>query len=205
MAEKLQSLLERIQKDGIEKAESEAEIIVAQAKVEAESIVKEAKAEGEKTLKKAEQESEQFAARGTRSLEQAARDVILSVQKAIDGSFQRLVDRKVGEALDADTLRRMLIKVVAAYCDDETGIEVSLPAEEQQKIMDGLLSELSGEMKAGVDIKADGSLTGGFRVATANGKVEHDFSKEAITEALCSLLRPRLAEIVKGSPAPNDD
>jgi hypothetical protein len=29
--------------------------------------------------------------------------------------------------------------------------------------------------------------------------VEHDFSADAITEALCGLLRPKLAEIVKVS------
>lgn len=199
MAEELQSLLERIQKDGVEKAENEAAAVLEQARTEADRIVNEAKAEADKTLKAAEQESEQFVTSGARSLEQAARDVILSVHKAISEAFQRLLDRQVGQALDVDTLRKMITSVVAAYCEDESGIEISLQAESQEKIMDGLFADLASEMKSGIEIKADGSLKNGFRVSTAGGAVEHDFSKEAITEAICSLLRPRLAEVVNGS------
>ncbi len=45
MAEELQSLIEKINRDGVEKAKAEAEKIVAEAKKQAETIVKKAKDE----------------------------------------------------------------------------------------------------------------------------------------------------------------
>ena len=45
MAEDLQGLLNRIQNDGLRKAENEREQIIAEAKAEAEKIVAEAKAQ----------------------------------------------------------------------------------------------------------------------------------------------------------------
>ena len=45
MAEDIQGLLNRIQNDGLRKAESEREQIIAEAKAEAEKIVAEAKAQ----------------------------------------------------------------------------------------------------------------------------------------------------------------
>ena len=48
MSEDLQSLLEKINRDGVEKARAEAEKIIAEAKARADAIVKEAKAEAAK-------------------------------------------------------------------------------------------------------------------------------------------------------------
>ena len=50
-----------------------------------------------------------------------------------------------------------------------------------------------------MEIKADDSIISGFKVSLKGDNVQHDFSGEAITEAMCRLLRPHLAEIVKQS------
>ena len=46
MAEELQSLIDRIQKDGVERAEAEAGVILAKAKAHAAELVKAAEAKG---------------------------------------------------------------------------------------------------------------------------------------------------------------
>lgn len=199
MAEELQSLLERIQKDGVEKAETEAQTILESAKAKATNILDDARAEAERTIKDAQQEADQFLASGNRSLEQAARDVILSVHNSISESFRQIVEHRTEDTLDSDTLRQMLIKVVTAYCEDGSGMEISLAEEDRTKIADSLLGGLSEKVRTGIEIRGVGGLHGGFRVSMDNGAIEHDFSEEAITEAICSLLRPRLAEILKGN------
>ena len=48
MAEELQSLIEKINRDGIEKAEAKSQEIIAAAKAQAATIAKEAKIEAER-------------------------------------------------------------------------------------------------------------------------------------------------------------
>ena len=74
MAEELQSLIEKINRDGVEKANAEAARIVAAAKEQAAAIVKEAKEEADKAAKTAKEEADHSAERAKETLRQVARD-----------------------------------------------------------------------------------------------------------------------------------
>ena len=63
MAEDLQYLMERIQKDAVDKAETEAAAIIARAKDKAAEIVKAAEAEASAKLEKADKDAEAFTER----------------------------------------------------------------------------------------------------------------------------------------------
>ena len=63
MAEDLQYLMERIQKDAVDKAENEAAAIIAKAKEKAADIVKAAEAEASARLEKADKDAEAFSKR----------------------------------------------------------------------------------------------------------------------------------------------
>ena len=63
MSEDLQSLLEKINRDGVEKANAAAEAILADAKAKAADIVKAANAEAAKAKADAEKASADYAAR----------------------------------------------------------------------------------------------------------------------------------------------
>lgn len=202
MPEELQNLLERIQKDGVDKAEAEAGRIVSEAKKSAQAIKAEAEEAADAAMKKAELDGKAFIERGRKSLEQAARDVILSVGDAVSSTMVGIVDREVSQALTGDTLKKMLTTVVELYCKKKSGstaIDILLNAEQQQEIVNFFMSKYAEAVRNGLEIKADGGIVSGFRVSVADEKVEHDFSGEAITEALCQLLRPHLAEIVRES------
>ena len=88
MAEELQNLLERIQKDGVQKAEEESEKILARAREKAATLLKDAEKNAAAATEKAEQDAEQFMARSKKTLEQAARDVILSVGDAVTSTMK---------------------------------------------------------------------------------------------------------------------
>jgi len=200
MAEQLKSLLERIQKDGVEKAEAEAKKIVAEANDKAKAIVNEANEKKNDALKKAEEGEAAFAARARKSLQQAARDAILLVGDALNTTLENLVDREVTEAMTDDTLKEMLAKVVEAYCSKESGpsrAELLLSPEQQKAIEDYFMSKYRDRLRAGLEIKADDGIVRGFKVSLVNEQLEHDFTRDAIAEVICGLLRPQLAEIVK--------
>ena len=208
MAEQLQELLERIQQDGIEKADAEAKRIIAEANTKAATIVSEAEAKAKASLEQAEQDGTAFAERGRVSLEQAARDVVISVGESITKALEQVVGIHVRQTLDSDELAGLIAQVIESYAKSGSGakrIDVLLAEDQQQKIREHLISRFADALKEGVTITGDESVVSGFRVSLAGDNVEHDFSDSAITEALCELLRPRIAQIVRDAVSSGSD
>jgi len=200
MAEQLQELLERIQKDGIEKADAEAKRIIAAANTKAATIVSEAEAKAKASLEQAERDGTAFEERGRIALEQAARDVVISVGESITKALEQIVGAHVKQALDPNSLAGLIAQVIESYSKSDSGakrIDVLLPENQQQQIRDDLLARFADALRDGVTINGDESVASGFRVSLAGDNIEHDFSGAAITEALCELLRPRIAQIAK--------
>lgn len=205
MTDNLQTLLERIQKDGVQQGEQEASRIVEAAQARAKQIVREAEEAAARTRAAAEQEARNLVDHGTRSLRQAARDVILSVQAAVQDTLDRLVHSQVKAAADAETVRKMLTAIAEAYgrtLPKGSTLQIALAPEQQQAITESFLAQLAQQAKVGLEVKADRGVVGGFRVTVKGQGIEHDFSAAAIAEAIGSLLRPRLAEIVRGASQP---
>jgi len=90
MSEDLQSLLEKINRDGVEKAEAEAAKIVAKAKADAEALMKSAREEAARAKADADQAAADYAARAAETIRQAARDTVISVQDAVTKLFPSL-------------------------------------------------------------------------------------------------------------------
>lgn len=207
MAEELQGLLERIRKDGVQKAEAEAEEIVAAARDKAAGLVKEADEQARNIVAKAEKEAAQFLERSKKTLEQAARDVVLSVGDAVVATMKDIAMQEVSDAMKPDTLKKVLVSVIDAYCKDQKNerIDVLLSADDQKAVADFLMSKFKTQMKKGLQIRADSAVTAGFKVSLVDKNIQHDFSVEAVTEALSQLVRPKLAEILRNAQADSKD
>jgi len=200
MAENLQNLLERIQKEGVHTAEQKADQIIKDAEAKAQSILNDAKTQAQSDVAKAETEAKSFDAHAKQSIQQAARDVVLSVQQQIDKTLQSIVRQNVSEALSADGLKDIVLKVTEAYAKglpNEARIEVLLSEDERRAIGDALVAEFGKSAQTGLTVSASDTIISGFSLSVVDGNVEHDFSGEAVTEALCALLRPRLAELIR--------
>lgn len=202
MAEELQNLLDRIQKDGVEKAEAEAQSIIGKAKEKSSGIIKDAEAKSSEIIKKAEQDAKAFEQRGAKALEQAARDVVLSVGESVNSAMKNIVSEQVSSTMSGDTLKNLISKVIESYCADKSGassIELYLNDKDKVALKDIFIQKFKDKMENGLEMKSDNSVIAGFKVSTSGQSVQHDFTSEAVTEALCKLLRPHLAEIVKKS------
>lgn len=202
MAEELQHLIDRIQQDGVAKADAEAGRIVAAAKEQAAAIIADAEAKARSRVVDAERDAGFFVERGRKSLEQAARDVVLSVHQAVSDTLRRIVEADVGKALTPDVIKQMMIKLVEAYCankGDCSEIDLLVNPADQKMIVNFFLQEYREALEKGVEIHADASVVAGFRASIEGAQVHHEFTRKEITEALCRLLRPRLADIVKAS------
>ncbi|HPF98662.1 MAG TPA: ATPase [Kiritimatiellia bacterium] len=199
MAEELQHLIDRIQKEAVQAAEDKAGHILSQAKEKAAAMVKDAEAKAKASLVKADKDAEAFTERSTKALEQAARDLLISVGQGVENILQDIVDESVDKALSLDVLKQMLVKMAEAYAQrqgDESRIELLIGEQDQKELIQFFADQYKAKMLHGVEVHVDSSVFKGFKVSFVDSHVYHDFTKEAIAESLVSFLRPQLAEIV---------
>ena len=196
MAEDLQYLMERIQKDAVDKAENEAAAIIAKAKEKAADIVKAAEAEASARLEKADKDAEAFTERSERTLEQSARDLLLSVGKNLEKMIMDLLNLEVEKSLDESTVKSMLLTVAKSYTSD---IEVDFSDADARKLSSFVMGEFKKQLSAGVKVESDKGVKFGFRIELDGGKVTHEFTEAAMADALSALLRPQLARVVNAA------
>lgn len=200
MPDDLQGLLDRIQKDGVAKADAEAAEILARAKAKAAERVKAAEAEAKALRDKAEAEAKQFVERGTVTLRQAARDLLLSLGRGLEALLDQAILRSVDAALDPNTLKSLLVKVVEAYAAQglaENRLAVLLSPEDHRTLGAAIQAELRTLLKEQVVVQPDERLSGGFTLSVQDGRVEYDLSPAALADAIGALLKPPLSEIVR--------
>lgn len=208
MADELQSLLDRIQKEGVDKAQAEARQIVEAAKAEAARQVADAQARAAQIVKTATEQADQMRERSISALQQAARDVVLGLQETLAETLQRIALRKLETAMTPETLQNLLAEVVRAYfkASAPKPIEVLIPAAQQEQLTAYFMAEFRAAMTQGLTLHGDRALLAGFKVSIAADHVEHDFTPAALADVFSRLLRPQLGEIVRSavkSPTPS--
>jgi len=194
MTQDLQQLLEKIQRDGVDKAKSDADKLVSEAQAQARKIVEAAHAEAAKIKADARQEAEAFERRAEETVRQSARDTVLNVEKAVTALFGGLLLKDVNAALSsAELTAELAAEAVRAYIGEKGGVEVAAAA----KLADALRAKLAAEAASGVTVVTDDTTGAGFRLRLAGGRVEHAFTGAAVADALAKQLRPRLAALIK--------
>lgn len=192
MAEELQQLLEKIQRDGVEKANAEAAAIVAEAKAEAEALVKEAQEVAAATEAKGKADAEAHAKNARETLGNEARKLVGQVRNDITRLFTALLAQDVSAALATEAVPLAAAAVKELVSGDATA-EVAV----SKKLVDAIRAQLAAQAQGGVKVVSDETTGAGFTVKLENGRVEHDFTDAAIAEALAQHLRPDLAELLK--------
>ncbi|MDP6490828.1 MAG: hypothetical protein QGH42_11370 [Kiritimatiellia bacterium] len=204
MSEELQSLLDRIEKDGVDKANAKAGEIVKNAETKAAELVKQAESDAAALLAKAEEDSKAFEVRSSKALDQAARDVILSVERSVAAIFARIAAEEVAVALDIETIRTCVAALIDSYAKaDAQGsrLAITLSAEQRDDVVSYLSQKFQAQLADGLSVEGSDAIGAGFKVAVTDKEVEHDFTGEAVADALGALLRTDLATILKGAAA----
>ena len=191
MAEELQQLLEKIQHDGVEKANAEAAAIISKAKAEAEACNKAAAEEAAAATAKAEAEAKASAERAEKTIQQAARDTIREVKNALDALFENLLAKNVNAALSTPgEAAKIALDAIRSLNADDAEVAAN------EKLAATLKAQLAADAAKGVKVVLDPSVGSGFSIRLDGGRVEHDFSEAAISAAIAKRLRPALAALL---------
>ena len=186
--EDIQSLLEKINREGVEKAEAEARRIVDEAKARAAQIVSDAEAEAEKAKADGAKAAAADAERSAETIRQGARDVVIEVRESVTALLEKLLAKDVSAALSDE---KEAVGLVA-----EAVRELAGPGEIScgERLAQALRAQLAGQ--GGFTVVVDESTGAGFSVKTDGGRIEHAFTDEAIAAELARRLRPELAKLL---------
>ncbi len=195
MAEELQHLIKQIQKEGVEKANEQADTIISQAKEKAAKIVSEAEEKANQTLQKAKTESEAFAERSTKTLEQAARDLLITVGQGCEKVVTEVLEQEVKGTLSGDLLQKMILNVI----EQSTGSSLTITVSEADKAaLTAFCAEKSKSSGQEIELASDSEILSGFKIGFKDKNVYLDYTGEAMAAALAAFLRPELAKTVSG-------
>jgi len=195
----VQELINKIKKDGIESASQEAARLKKEAEAEARQIIETAKKEAAELTSKAKKDAERSEKAGKAALEQASRNLVLVFKGEIQALLDQLVSQQLKTSYDNDVLKAALPDILKAWAVKGDSLALLLPKISLDKLEGFFRDKLSSLLKKGLEIKADNSFSGGFRIAQKDGSAYYDFSAESVAEMLSAYLNPQLAEILKTS------
>ena len=198
MAEELQSLLEKINSEGIQKAEAEKASILAAARAEADAIIAEAKKDAAAMIANAEKESASLHGKTVSSLHQAYRDILLQLKRELQNKMQQAVGDSVAQALSPDFMAQIISELYTAFAaDPDAELSVRCAVKDTAPLDAALRSALAGKLAGTPAVSGVKSITSGMEVSFDGGKCYFDFTYNALADLLNSSLGEKLSEIFK--------
>lgn len=197
MASELQSLLEKINAEGVKKAEAERAEIISEAKNEAQKIISGAKAEAERIRTEAENDSSALQQRAKSAVEQAARDIIRELKSELEARMNTAVKDAVAQALSPELMAQIVRDLATRFInnpEDELSLRCTL--RDADAFNTALKNALADSLVKKPVILADGTLYGGFEAGFKNGE-SYDFSIDAICDITAAYVGEQIAGLFK--------
>lgn len=196
MSEEIQSLLDKIEREGVAKAELEKEKILSVARSKADEIVECAKKDAEEIKKAAEKEAELSSRRAVEAIRQSARDIIISLQNELLQRLAQIVKRNVSDTMTVEFMREIILQI-ASKGNDARDLKIILPKAKLDELQNKLLNSLAADLHAKPAIFADAGMDSGFKLGFKGEDLMIDFSDEAFMELICNYAGPRIAAVLK--------
>lgn len=201
MENKLQELTQKLYNEGVEKANTEAEKIIAEAKSEAEKLKQNAEKEAQKILNQAEQKSTEIKNNVEVELNLAAKQTIRTVkQKITDMIVRKVIDEPVKNAFNDEKFVKEMIETVIKNWNPQKNetidLSVLLPSELEKEFTKFFAAKSGKELNANLELSFSDSIKGGFKVGPADNSYKISFSEEDFENFFKSFLRPKTIELL---------
>jgi V/A-type H+/Na+-transporting ATPase subunit E len=201
MENKLQELTQKLYNEGVEKANVEAEKILADAKAEAEKLKQNAEKDAQKIIADAEQKSVEIKKNVDAELNLAAKQTVRTVkQKITDMIVSNVIDEPVKKSFDEVKFVKEIIETVVKNWDSKKGeaidLSVLLPEDLEKEFSEFFTAKSGKELNANLELSFSDSIKGGFKVGPADGSYKISFSEEDFENFFKSYLRPKTIEML---------
>jgi len=194
---RVQELLDKIKREGVESAEAEASKIVSEAEAKRAGITAAAEKEAKALVERAKVDALRSEEAGKAALLQASRDLILAFRGELEKLLATIVKGELEAAFDADTIKKALPAILEAWAKSGSDeISVMLPEKDLKPLEAFFKDKLGSALRKGVEFKQQKDTRTGFRIVEKGGAAYYDFSAQAVADMLGSYLNGRLAAIV---------
>lgn len=191
MDNKVQELADKIYREGVQKATSEADAILKNAKAQSDKMVAEAKEAAERIVREAQQQAQEVK-------ENAEAELKLSTNQAIESLRTQVTDminsRAVAAAVDKSFADPSVLYSVVQTLAEQWSREqaVVIRTEDADKLEAYLRQEAKLAMDSNVRIEQVNGHAHTFEIAPQNGAYKVVVGKEAFVEYFKEFMRPKL-------------
>lgn len=197
----LQELIDKIRKDGVASATNSAQNIVDEAQRKAASIIAEAEEKADNIIKNAKAETARMEKASEDAITQAGRNLIISFRDGINKELSALISSETEKAYDKDMLKKLIPETVKSWASntEASDLTVLLSAKDLKVLQATFKTSLKSLISKGLEIKADDSISAGFRIGSKKGNAFYDFSAEEVAGLFGSYLNPKITALMKNA------
>jgi V/A-type H+/Na+-transporting ATPase subunit E len=199
MAEELQGLLDRIHKEGIQKAETEKKELITHAKKEADAILKKANQDAKDIVKKAEEKAIKEEIKAKASIQQAARDIIITLKTELIERIHLCVKNLVAEAMTPKLMSDIISKMADSFAKSsgkKAELSLIFSPKDLDKMAQHFKINLADNLKKQPEILQGHDFGAGLQIGFKGSDVFLDFSDDALTDIISGYVGSRLASIL---------
>lgn len=195
MENKIQELTDKIYREGVEKGNVEAQILIANAQNEAKKIVEDAHKEAEKILEASHKSADELTENTKSELRLFAAQAVNALRTEIATLITDKIVRTDVKAFVAneDYLNAFIVALASRWSIDESIIISTSDAENLKKYF---LVHAKSLLDKGVKIEQVNGNKTLFTVSPSNGSYKVNFGEEEFMNYFKEFLRPQLVEML---------
>ncbi|MFC1592766.1 hypothetical protein ACFL4C_02000 [Candidatus Omnitrophota bacterium] len=204
MEMQLNSLIEKIKKDGIEEANKKSQEVIQQAEERKKAILKQAEDKAASIIKSAESQAVKLQNNSHKAITQSVRDAVLSLKEEIKNIFEGILKKEVQHSLCDELIKELVIRIADTWLKDkDAGLEISFSAQDKKRLEALIISGIKKELSAGITFKASPRINKGLYIGIKDENFHYDFTDEAILEIIKEHLRPFIVKIIESDKKEN--
>lgn len=195
MENKIQELAEKLLKEGVERGQSEAEKIIAEAQKKAEAIIASAKEEAAGINAQAKKDAQALNENTKSEIKmyaaQALNGLKSEVANVIGDNVVKAASAKI--AGDKDFMNQFVLKLAEKWGAQE---DIVISTEDAEGLKAVFAKEAKALLDKGVKIEQVNGQKAAFTVQPADGSYKVNFGEAEFTEYFKNFLRPQLVDMI---------
>ena len=198
MENKIQELTDKIYREGVEKANTEAKSLLEKAKKEAQQIIDDAQSKSDVILKDAQKKSDELRENTESELKLFADQAVNALKSEVtDLLVEEVVTGAVNEAISQEDFFNQFILELAKNWSHQEGIVIS--TENEEALTSFFSSHAKELLNNGVTIKQVNGISTDFSISPADGSYKVTFGANEFIGYFKSFLRPKLISMLFGT------
>lgn len=197
----MQALTDKLYQDGLSKGKEEGERLLQEAKAQASRIVESAQEQAKEIVEKARKEAEDLKNNTLTEIKITSRQMISTLKEEVEN---HLMQRNLAPALHSameqvEFVQLVIVKAMECFKPAEhngLSLELLLPEDYRNRFDKFLKGQLGADLKAGLEVKFDGELKGGFKIVNKTEGYQLSFTEEDFMALFEEYARPRIKQLL---------